>query len=334
MHRNVHILGTGIYNPKKAVTNEYFINYFKKYDLDRQIAKLFDRLGRETTYLADDDETNISMSLEAAKRALKDADLTPSDIDMIISASDTPEYLSPSCALMITGELNADNVKSVFDVNNDCLAMLNAIDIAVKYMKTDKKYKRTLVVGSILKSPFTREDDLMIYGTVADGAAAVILEAREENELSGFLGSNLFTDHSYIYTIRFPVCGMSKIYKDDIDIIDKKMKSTPFDFTFISDRWKEIINELLNEYNYNPTHVSHYFMSQFSKEDIVETMDKLGADMSMATFVGDKYGYAGCTSPIMALDYRLKKEKFAKEDLVVFCSAGAGYTAGALLYKW
>src|SRR5690606_34735965 len=121
----------------------------------------------------------------------------------IISATETPEYLMPTCALIIRNKLNAKNAFSVFDMNNNCVGMVNAIDVASRYLKTDKKYKRVLVVGSVLVSPFAREDDMVTYSIVGDGAAANILEVREEEEIRGILGSRMYTDDDYNNTIRF-----------------------------------------------------------------------------------------------------------------------------------
>jgi 3-oxoacyl-[acyl-carrier-protein] synthase-3 len=75
-------------------------------------------------------------------------------------------------------------------------------------------------------------------------------------------------------------------------------------------------------------------MSQFSKADLELTMERLGTDMRDTIYIGNKYGYTGCTSPIMALDDRLKTELFKDDDIVIFCSVASGYSMTALLYKW
>jgi 3-oxoacyl-[acyl-carrier-protein] synthase III len=334
MYKNVCIRGVGSYHPGRLVDNEYYVKHFSKYDLSEHAIGLMEKVGRETRTLAEDHETSITMSVEASKKALKDAVLSPSDIDAIISVSDTPEYLTPCCALILKNKLQADNVTNVFDINNDCIGMLTGMDIASRYLKTDGKYKRILIVGAMLISPFAREDDLVVYSCISDGAAAVILEVREETEERGLLGSRMFTDDSYNETIRFPACGLSNIPDDRISSRDKKMEWKPFDFSFLSDRWTKLINDLLAEHGYSSKDVTHYFMSQFSKFDVGLTMENLGASPTQATFIGHKYGYTGCTSPIMALDYRLKTENFHSGDILVFCSVAGGYTMAALVYKW
>lgn len=334
MFRNVLIKGVGSYNPEKEVRNEEVINHFIKYQLDEHVTNLLDKLGRDVRKQADNTESMIGMGVKAAKIALKEANLKPDDIDMIISATDTPQYLMPSCALMMRNELKANNATSVFDLNNNCVGMISAIDVASKYLKTDKKFKRALIIGSLHVSPFAKEDDMITYSIVGDGSAAVILEAKEEQKERGLLATRMFTDDNFNDTIRFPECGLQNIANDNLAGHDRKMQWKPFDFSFLSDKWSELVVNLLKENDYNPEHVSHYFMSQFSKDDIKVTLEKLGSKQNQATFVADKYGYTGSASPIMALNERLREEKFKDEELIVFCSVAAGYTMQALSYKW
>jgi 3-oxoacyl-[acyl-carrier-protein] synthase-3 len=334
MHKNTHIVGVGAYHPKIKFNNQHFINHFKAYDLDAHAEVLMGKLGRETRTLAEKEETSITMAVEAAKKALNDAGLTSKDLDMIISVSDTPEYLSPCCALLVRNQLQAENATGIFDINANCIGMLTAMDTASRYLKTDEKYKRVLIVGSLLISPQARMDDMVAYGCTGDGAAAVILERRVENEERGLLGSRMFTDDNYHWSITMPGCGMSKVSNPKIQPEDKKMLWKPFDFSFLSEKWTELITKLLSENGYKSEHVSHYLMSQFSKADLELTMTNLGTDMKDATFIGNRYGYTGCTSPIMALDDRLRLQRFEKDDIVVFCSVASGYTMTALLYKW
>lgn len=334
MFRNVYIEGIGSYHPSRIVDNDYYVNHFKRYGTEEHAVGLMEKVGRERRTLADENETSITMAVEAAKNAIKHAKLESKDIDAIISVSDTPEFLTPCCALIVKNKLQADNVTNVFDINNDCIGMLTGIDIATKYLKVDRKYKRILVVGSMHISPFAKEDDLVVYGCISDGAAAVVLMVKEEEEERGFIGSRMYTDDTYNETIRFPACGLSNIANNDIDPEDKKMLWNPFDFSFLSEKWSELIIELLKEHGYSESDVTHYFMSQFSKYDVGLTMEKLGASSDQAIFIGHKYGYTGCASPIMALDDRLKSEEFNKDDISIFCSVAGGYTMAALLYKW
>lgn len=334
MYQNVHIAGVGSYHPNKTVENQFFIDHFRKFHTEEHATQLFKKLGRERRTFAGDDETSLSMAVKAAKKVLNNTGLAPEDIDMIISVSDTPEYLSPCCALLIKNQLQAVNAHAVFDINANCIGMLTAMDTAARYLKTDDKFHRVLIVGALLISPQAREDDMVAFGCTGDGAAAIILESREEEERRGLLGSRMFTDDQYYWSITMPACGISRISDAAVRNEDKKMLWKPFDFSFLSERWSELITKLLADYEYTPEAATHYFMSQFSYADLELTMDRLGAGMEKATYIGDQYGYSGCTSPIMALDDKLSREQFNKDDLTIFCSVASGYTMTALLYQW
>ncbi|WP_160680743.1 3-oxoacyl-[acyl-carrier-protein] synthase III C-terminal domain-containing protein [Clostridium sp. C8-1-8] len=334
MVKNVIIMGVGSYHPEKVLYNDYYIDHFKKFGTEAHAIGMMEKMGRNRRTLASEEETSITMSVEAAKNALAKANLSALDIDAIISVSDTPEYLTPCCALIIKNSLEAKNVTNVFDMNNDCIGMLTAIDVASRYLKTDIKYKRILVVGSMNMTPFSREDDLVTYQGISDGAAAIILEVVEEEEERGFLGSRVFTDDSYNKNIRFPSCGLSKITDEKTSNYDRRLRWDPFDFSFLSDEWSKLMTTHLADHYLTPKDVSHYFISQFSKHDLYETLAKLGVDRSKAIFNGDKYGYTGCASPIIALDDMLSIDDFKANDILVFCSVAAGYTMASLIYKW
>jgi 3-oxoacyl-[acyl-carrier-protein] synthase-3 len=334
MYNNAHIVGVGAYHPETKVTNEFFINHFKSYQMEEHATALLSKLGRQTRTLALEGETSLSMAVEASIDALNNSELSADALDMIIFVSDTPEYLSPSCALLIKNKLRAENAHYVFDINSNCTGMLIAMDTAARYLKSDPRLRRILVVGSLLISPQARLDDMVAYACTGDGAAAIIIEKKEEIEERGLLSSRSFTDDAFYWSITMPACGLSKISDENVNLEDRKMLWKPFDFSFLSEKWSELITNVLSDYNYNPNDVTEYFMSQFSKADLELTMSRLSVDMHKVTYIGDKYGYTGCTSPYMALDDRLKKQKFNQDEISIFCSVASGYSMTALLYKW
>ncbi|WFR56300.1 3-oxoacyl-[acyl-carrier-protein] synthase III C-terminal domain-containing protein [Anaerocolumna sp. AGMB13025] len=334
MFKNVHIAGVGSYHPQNQIDNQYYIDHFKAYNASEHASALLHKLGREIRTLASEEETSLTMAVNAAKAALHNSGIRTEELDMIISVSDTPEYLSPCCALLIKNQIKAVNAHAVFDMNANCIGMLTAMDTAARYLKTDVKFNKVLIVGSLLISPQARKDDMVAYACTGDGAAAIILEKKEEATERGLLGSRMFTDDTYYWSITMPACGMSKISSETVSTDERKMLWKPFDFDFLSGKWSELITNLLADFRYTPKQVTQYFMSQFSKTDLELTMRQLNTDMSRAFYIGDKYGYTGCTSPIMALEDKLKTAHFNQDELVIFCSVASGYSMTALLYQW
>lgn len=119
-YQNINITGTGIYHPKNRVENQYFIDHFKKRGTD--VSGLLKHLEREYRYLSDDPaETVITMGSHAGDAALKDANMGIQDIDLLVFASDTPEYISPANAIKLLEALGGKSVQMAYDTNTNCL---------------------------------------------------------------------------------------------------------------------------------------------------------------------------------------------------------------------
>ena len=335
MFTNIKIQGIGIYKPKRTVRNDYFINHFANKGIE--VESLMNHLGKNKRYLVDKaTENSITMAIEASKMALDNAKVSPEELDGIVFVTNTPEYLSPANARIISNKLGCKNAHFVFDMNNDCIGFITAMDIMIPYVKSNSSINKLLIVSSLNISSVVSENDPITYPNVADGSSAVILQKTEEAEERGVLCSNYFTDSNYYNTIVNPVCGYSKIHDMDVPIEDKKLIWNPFDFSFLSDNWTRLIREMLDKRELQPHNVDHYLFSQFSKTDIIETARKLEVDFNKDnfTYIGDEYGYTGPTSPILALYHAVKENKVKEDSYAVLCSVAAGYTMGSILYKF
>lgn len=330
---NVQITGIGVYHPPYQEDNEFFINHFNNQGIE--IEGLFHHLDRDKRYLIKDNkETVISMAIESSQMALTDAELGPEDIDMIIFVSDNPEYTTPTNALMIHKELGLTNAKTVFDMNNNCIGMITAMDFVSSYLKQNPFVKNALIVGAQMVSYFARESDPILFGTVGDASAAIVLQKEEGNEPKGIINSIYHADSSLNDKMRFPATGMSTIFREEIPMEDKKMIFVPHDVSFFSDEWKKLIINTVESNNMKIEDIDHYLFSQFSHADIKETLDKLEVSHDKYTFIANQYGYTGCTSPIFALYHALKEGKIKKNSNVIFCSVGIGFTMVSLFYKF
>ncbi|CDI48913.1 ketoacyl-ACP synthase III [Clostridium tetani] len=333
LNRNVIIKSVGTYVPKKKVHKDELIQYFEQYGSQNEAKELMDEIRRETISIMDENETVITMSLASSKICLEKAGLTPNDIDVIISASNTPEFLSPTGAMLIRDGLNS-NAHQVLDVNCDCIGMLQGLNVATSLLKLNKQYKRALVVGAFGCLRNSRKDNIISYATVGDNSTAMILEVEEEEIERGFLGHRSFTDSQYIEAIQFPACGMSKIFDKNIDEFEKRLRWDNFNSHFIPQSSADVITELLTDYNYKPEDVTQFFLSQFSIEYNELTMDAMSLPHNRFTFIADKYGYTGPCSPLLALHDRIQEKPFSESELCIMCSVAAGCIITALLYKW
>ncbi len=332
MYQNIVFSGIGTYHPSNEIDNAFFIDHFKKMDI--QVEGLMNTLGREKRYFADKKNENvITMGAAAAKKALANAHLASEDIDMIIFATDTPEFLCPSNALLLNGELEAKNAHLVFDINSNCIGMLTAINVASRIMLSDERIKKALVVGSMFASLISSQIDPVVYSNFADSGAALVLERIEAPEKFGFIDSNFQTDPCVKDKFVMPKAGFTKMYDPTVNIEDKKFRLEPFDTSFIAKEWCKLIHTLLEKNRINISEIKNFMFSQFSRPDAELALEMLGLEKNMHSYVGDKYGYTGVTSPILAFHDALENNKINKGDYVVFCSVGAGYNICSILYK-
>ena len=332
-YRNIHILGTAIYHPENKVDNQSLIEHFD--NLGIEIRGLLNHLDRKERYLIiDPNEDVISMSVKVSVKTMNKAGLQPDDIDMIVFVSDNPQFTTPSNALIIHNKLGLRKANIAFDLNNNCIGMITAIDFVSNYLKSNNSIKNVLIVGAQMVSRFAREDDPITYATSGDGAAAIILQSRTEDEPSGYIDAAYRADSELSDKMRFPACGMSNIFNEDISNYEKKMLFIPHDVSYFADEWKSLIIKLLDKNNLNSNSVEHYLFSQFSHPDIYSTLEKLNVNTSKHTFIANKYGYTGCTSPIFAFNEAIEENRIHNGSYIVFCSVGIGFAMSSLLYKY
>ena len=333
---NINIISTGIYHPKNRVHNDYFINHFN--EMGVEVEGLLKHLEREYRYLSNDPtETVITMAYNASKKALDEANLSIKDIDLLIFATDTPEYTSPSNAVKLLDMLGKGDVRiqMAYDTNSNCLGMLTALDQASRILMTNKRIKKALVVGGILFSAVGNDKDLVSYANFGDAAAAVVLDKVEEEIKRGFIDSTHLTQTSECNNILMPKAGYSKVIRDGVENdSDNKWFWEPFDASFMSDIWVDLITEVAEDNGLKVTDINHPIFSQFTVPDSRIALEKLGIDINNTTYVGNEYGYTGTTSPILALDRALKTGEINPGDYVTLSSMGSGAVVSVLLFKF
>lgn len=331
MQKNIVFTGVGIYHPEHEVDNSYFINHFSQMGI--QVESLLNASGKKKRFLDDTGkETIITMGYNAARRALEKADTGPEEIDLLIFATDSPEYNCPSNALYLHGLLNTANANIAFDLNTNCSGMASAFDIASRMLKENGRLRKALVIGSLLSSLIASRIDPVIYSLFADSGAAVVLEKKDEAIPRGFIDSDFKTDSGWKDKFMMPFTGFSRMYDQNVDVEDKKLRLEPFDTSFVPGEWVKLIKALLGRNNYTIADIDHFLFSQFSKAFIDATLKEFDLPEDRQTYVGDKYGYTGVTSPFMALHDALEMDRIEEGNNIIICSLGAGYNMNAILY--
>ncbi len=313
------ITGLGSYAPERVVDNKYFDDFYKK-DMDsflRSRRNIFQR-----RFLAEDQRTS-DMAVAAGQKALDMAGLKASDLNLIVMATDTPDYTSPPTACVVQHKLGATQC-AAFDVNAACAGFVTALDMANKMMLGDPQLERVLVVAAYGISRHFNWEDYKITSLFGDGAGAVILERTAETP--SFLTSQLTCQGQY---------------HDALGIYEKGGSDRPllkftdrFRAEFNGENWPILIKTLLQRLDRLPQDVATYFFTQINIDSIHQTLDHLEVDRQKSHHIMDRYGYTGGACIGMSLVDAHEQGKLKPGDLLLLVASGAGVAMAGMALEW
>ncbi len=327
--RRATIAGTGMYVPERVVKNQYFNDMYKK-DIDTFLRE--QRNIHERRWMSDEQATS-DLILPAAEEAMKNARITARDIDLIVVATDTPDYMSPSTAAVVQYKLKAVNA-GTFDVNSACAGFVTALDLASKYIAADKKYQNILVVGAYGMSKYLNFDDFKIATLFADGASAVVVQPSKDD--TGILASELYTDGQYHDYMGVYAGGTYQPITHQV--VESKAhllnfaKKIPIETN--GTHWPRLTHKLLDRVQKRPEDVRQFFLTQININSINEALDNLKLPRTLSHNIMDRFGYTGSAAVGMCVADAARSKKLKKGDLVVLLGSGGGLSMAALAMTW
>jgi len=321
---NAYIKGTGSYAPANVVPNQFFEK------VGSNDAWIYKNLGIKERRISQG-ETTSDLAYKAAKRALEQAKVAPSQIDLIILATATPDRPAPSCACFVQEKLEAFNAVA-FDISAVCSGALFAMSTGVQYIRSGM-YKNVLVIGADTFSNITdwTRRDSVFFG---DGAGAILLSATTEDK--GFVDFLLHTDgtgkdHFTVYA------GGSAEPTSEETINDNKHNFTmngPEVYKTAIKVVPKCINELLGKNNVSVDQIKYMLPHQPSIRILESIAEQIGMPFDKVQTNMDRYANtSGGTIPIV-LDETLRNNKMSTGEYLLFAAVGAGWTWGTALYKW
>ncbi|MGY6561276.1 MAG: 3-oxoacyl-ACP synthase III family protein [Luteibaculaceae bacterium] len=329
--RNAFIHSVGMYVPKNVIPNTYF-NELLGEDVDTWLKTNVQIEERRWTL---GDESTADMAEKSALEALQKANLTAQDIDLIIVSTDTPEFVSPSTASILQHRLQA-NKAGTFDINSACSGFVTALDMAVKYIKSDTQYQHILVIGAYNMSKYLNLHDKKTVTLFADGAGAAVISATTEKEQLGFITSKLetrgeFNEWMGIYAgaARKPITANVLENKEHLLQFVKK-----FPKELNPETWTRLTLELCERANIKVTDIKRFFITQININAIYETLDNLGVAHDKAETVMHQYGYTGSACIPMALYESINKGLLQRGDKILFIGSGGGLSFAAALFNY
>jgi 3-oxoacyl-[acyl-carrier-protein] synthase-3 len=330
MIRYGQIISTGRYIPEKIITNA---------DLDKMLGEnvgdwLVANVGIRERHVMAENETTSDMIVAASRQAMQRANIAPRDLDLILVATDTPDYISPATASVVQSKLGATNA-GTYDINCACAAWVTALDVAARYIATDSDYRTILVAGGYGMTKFIDWRDKYTATLFADGAGAVIVRA---GDAPGFLAGKLSAHGEYHDALGIYTGGTFRPATPEIVNASGKPRVQfvkKFPATFNSDNWPPLVRAVVAKAGLTLDDIDYFLFTQLNLRTIEFVMENLGQPLSKTHWIMDKWGYLGSACIPAALDDAIERGKGLRPgDNIVFCATGGGMAMAASVWKW
>jgi 3-oxoacyl-[acyl-carrier-protein] synthase-3 len=326
------IKGTGIYLPKKVMTND---------DLSKMVDTndewIYTRTGIKERRICSTEggEWPSDMALAAAKECLAEAKLEPNDIDMIIFASVTPDAKLPNSACILQTKLGITNKCAALDIAVACSGFVYGVNMADSMIKTGMM-KNILVVGSEMLSREVNWKDRSICILFGDGCGAAIVGRNEDDDQSEVLSSVLGADGTGAEFFDQPVGGaVQPIEPHHIQESTHFMQMKGRDMFKVATRTLADNAKVVMEKAGISMDEVDWLVPHQANIRIIETTGKLLGIPEEKVIVNiEKYGNTSAATVPIAFYEAIKEGKIKRGDLVLFDAFGAGLTSGATLLRY
>ena len=318
------IRGVGGYLPKRVMTNDDLARL-----VDTTDEWIQERTGIEQRHIAEEGELTSDLGIAASRQALVRSGIDPTDIDLIICATATPDRTFPATATRIQAGLGVTK-GAAFDLQAVCSGFIYGLAVADNFIKAGQS-KRVLVVGA---ETFSRILDWKDRGTCVlfgDGAGAVVLEAQSQRgsrEDRGILATRIRSDGRYeelLYVDGGPgstrTTGFLRMNGREV-------------FRHAVQKISSVIEETLVTSGYAPDEIDLYVPHQANKRILDGIGKKLGIPPHKVMVTLAKHGNTSAASVPLALNQAFEEHRLREGGLVLMEAMGGGFTWGAALARW
>jgi 3-oxoacyl-[acyl-carrier-protein] synthase-3 len=315
------VIGTGSYLPGNPVSNDDLAAR----GIDTNDEWIVSRTGIRSRYLAEPGTNSSELGLIAAQRALEMAGVAAAELDLIIVATSTPDFIFPSTACLIQGRLGNKGA-AAFDVQAVCSGFTYALGIAEKFIASGS-HKKALVIGAEVFSRILDWNDRGTCVLFGDGAGAVVLEAAER---PGILATAMHADGSQNGILNVPgqVCG-GQVTGDPFLRMDGQAV-----FKFAVRVLAEIAEEVCAKSGIKTADVDWLIPHQANIRIIDATGRKLGIERERVIITVDRHGNTSAASVPLALDEAVRDGRIQRGHKVLLEGVGGGFTWGAALLEF
>lgn len=324
---NAHITGWGMEVPDNIVTNA---------DLEKTVDTtdewIISRTGIRERRIASDEETTASLGAKAALKALRVASLHPSDVDLIICATSTPEYIFPATACVIQDIIGAENAGG-FDLLAACSGFVYGLSMAAQSIRS-KSVKNALVIGSETLSRLLDWNDRNTCILFGDGAGAFVLQASDQP--GGIISSVLHSDGSGGDALYIPAGGSA--LQTSAATVEQGLHYLKMNgrevFRFATRVMASSSKEVIEKSDMEIEDIDLFIPHQANIRIIEAAARSLKLPMDKFVVNVQKYGNTSTASIPLATVEAFEDDRLKIGDNIVFVGFGGGLTWGALTATW
>lgn len=284
----------------------------------------------ERRILKDPDKATSFMAVNAAKEALESAGVSPEEVDLIIVATVTPDYLFPATACLVQEKIGATNAFA-FDLSAACSGFLYALTTGASYIQGGMA-KKVLVIGADKMSSILDYSDRSTCILFGDGAGAVLLEVSEDE--TGIIDNIHYTEGDINCALYQPAGG--SLRPASHETVDARMHSIRQEgkavFKKATMGMADVSLEIMQKNNLNAEDVAWLVPHQANLRIIDATANRMGISSEKVMINIGRYGNTtAATIPLCLYDW---KDKLQKGDNLVLAAFGGGFTWGSVYVKW
>jgi 3-oxoacyl-[acyl-carrier-protein] synthase-3 len=316
------VAGTGSFLPGEPVTNDDLVAR----GIDTSDEWIAERTGIRARHLAEPDVTASQLAYEASVRAIEAAGCQPADIDLIIVATSTPDYIFPSTAALLQARLGIVNGGAAFDLQAVCTGFAYALATAEKFICSGSN-KRALVVGAEVFSRILDWNDRGTCVLFGDGAGAVVLEASDK---PGILATALHADGSHNPILCVPgQVNRGSVTGDPFLRMDGQAV-----FKFAVKVLSEVAREVTEQAGMPLDAVDWLIPHQANIRIMQATGKRLGLPMEKVIATVAQHGNTSAASIPLALDQAVRDGRIQRGQRLLLEGVGGGFTWGAALLEF
>jgi 3-oxoacyl-[acyl-carrier-protein] synthase-3 len=313
------IMGFGGYTPARVVTNDEWAAL-----VDTSDEWITQRTGIKRRRFAADDESTMTLAVDAARRAIEDAGVTVSEIDEIILATDTPEMMTPDTAALVQHQLGCRNIPTYDLGGSGCAGFVQAIDVACSRIAVLPK--KILVIGVEVISRMISMEDRATAVLFGDAAGAVVMSP--DTGRAEVLGVVSGTDGGNAEILTLAAGGTRNPFNE------RSLSSGDYNrlvmdgkrvFTEAVHRMSEAASEVLAMVGRSLGEVSLVIPHQANLRIIEAVRKRLGLGEEKVYVNVQEYGNTGSATVPFALWEAVESDRIKDGDLVVLTAFGAGF---------